>query len=148
MSQEENPAHPDDIEEDQQSSDDWEHITPQDEGFSVESQREEPTYTELVPVPVSQNDISRSSQRSTSSQYQSHDESIGDLSGLIDECLKATDSGVLKENSGDAESFSAFDMSSKSHSNEESQTSEDESPQASYHELFRAPVMDALQQTG
>ena len=61
--------------------------------------------------------------------------------------LKA-DSGVLKENSGDAERFSAFDMSSKSHSNEESQTSEDESPQASYHELFGAPVMDALQQKG
>merc|ERR1712240_257641 len=116
----------------------------------------------------SQNDISMSSQQSTSSQYQSQDESIGDLSGqpstssqyqspdesigdlsgLIDECLKATDSGVLKENSGDAESFSAFDMSSKSHSNEESQTSEDEFPQSSYHDLFRAPVMDALQQTG
>ena len=60
---------------------------PQGEGFSVESQREESTYTELVPVPVSQNDYSRSSQRSmssqrsTSSQYPSHDESIGDFSG-------------------------------------------------------------------
>ena len=187
MSQEENPAHPDDIEEDQQSSDDWEHVTPQDEGFSVESQREEPTYTELVPVPVSQNDISMSSQPSTSSQYQSHDESIGDLSGqpstssqyqspddsigdlsgqpstssqyqspddsigdldgFIDAYLKETD---LKDNSGDAESFPAFDniMSSKSLSNEEPQTSEDESPQATYDEVFTAPVMGALQQTG
>ena len=81
MSQEENPAHPDDIEEDQQSSDDWEHVTPQDEGFSDESQREVPTYTTLVPVPVSQHDISMSSQPSTSSQYQSPDESIGDSSG-------------------------------------------------------------------
>ena len=62
MSEEENPAQPDDIEEDQQSYDDWEHVTPQGEGFSVESQREEPTYTELVPVPVSQNDYSMSSQ--------------------------------------------------------------------------------------
>ena len=148
MSQEENPAHPDDIEEDQQSSDDWEHVTPQDEGFSDESQREVPTYTTLVPVAVSQYDISMSSQPSTSSQYQSHDESIGDLSGLIDECLKETDSGVLKDNSGDAESFPAFDMSSKSLSNEEPQTSKDESPQALSDKVFTAPVMGALQQTG
>ena len=178
MSEEENPAHPDDIEEDQQSSDDWEHVTPQGEGFSVESQREEPTYTELVPVPVSQNDISMSSQRSTSSQYQSHDESIGDLSGqpstssqyqspdesieepnqylchdesigdldgFIDKYLKETD---LKDNSGDAESFPAFDMSSKSLSNEEPQTSEDESPQALSDKVFAAPVLGALQQLG
>ena len=144
MSQEENPAHPDDIEEDQQSSNDWEHVTPQDEGFSDESQREVPTYTTLVPAEVSQYDISMSSQPGTSSQYQSHDDSMG---YLIDEVLKE-DSGVLKENSGDAESFSALDISSKSHSHEESQTSEDESAQASYHELFGAPVMDALQQKG
>merc|ERR1712240_179746 len=68
-----------------------------------------------------------SGQPSTSSQYQSLDDSIGDLSGHINECLKETDSGVLKDNSGDAESFPAFDMSSKSLSNEEPQTSEDES---------------------
>ena len=168
MSQEGNPALHDDSEKDQQSSNDWEHVPSQEEGFRDESQGEVPTYITLVPAEVSQYDISMSSQPGTSSQYQSHDESIGDLSaqpstsslyqspdesigdlsGLIDECLKATDSGVLKENSGDAESFSAFDMSSKSHSNEESQTSEDESPQATYDEVFTAPVMGALQQTG
>ena len=63
MSEEENPAKPDDFEED-----DWIQVPLQGEGFSVESQGEESTLTELVPVPVSQNDYSRSSQRSTSSQ--------------------------------------------------------------------------------
>ena len=138
----------DDSEEDQPSFKEWEHAISQEEGFHGESKGDELSFTRLEHAEPSQHDYSMSSQPGTSSQYQSHDESIGDLSGLIDECLKATDSGVLKENSGDAESFSAFDMSSKSHSNEESQTSEDESPQASYDELFRAPVMDALQQTG
>ena len=77
MSQEENPALPDDSEEDQQSSNDWEHVTPQDEGFSDESQREVPTYTTLVPAEVSQYDISMSSQPGMSSQYQGHDDSMG-----------------------------------------------------------------------
>ena len=39
-------------------------------------------------------------------------------------------------------------MSSKSLSNEEPQTSEDESQEATYDEVFTAPVMGALQQTG
>ena len=144
MSQEENPAIPDDSKEDQQSSNDWEHVPSQEEGFRDESQGEVPTYTTLVPAEVSQYDISMSSQPGTSSQYQSHDESIGDL---INEVLKE-DSGVLKEDSGDATSFSALDISSKSHSHEESQTSEEEAAQASYYEVFGASVMDALEQKG
>ena len=144
MSQEENPAHPDDI-EDQQSSNDWEHVTPQDEGFSDESQREVPTYTTLVPAEVSQYDISMSSQPGTSSQYHSHEKSQSPfekdlLEDIIDE--------VLHEDSGDAPSFSALDISSKSHSHEESQTSEEEAAQASYYEVFGASVIDALEQKG
>ena len=146
MSQEENPALPDDSEEDQQSSNDWEHVPSQEEGFRDESQGEVPTYTTLVPAEVSQYNISMSSQPGTSSQYQSHDESIGDL---IDEVLKE-DSGVLKENSGDAESFSALDISSKSHSHEESQPSVEDAAQDEYA-VFRASiqsVIDAMEQKG
>ena len=144
MSQEEDLALHDDSEEDQPSSKEWEHVISQEEGFRDESQGDEPSFTTLEPAEPSQYDFSMSSQPGTSSQYQSHDESIG---YLIDEVLKE-DSGVLKENSGDAESFSALDISSKSHSHEESQTSEEESAQASYHELFGASVMDALEQKG
>ena len=143
MSQEEDLALHDDSEEDQQSSNEWEHVPSQEEGFRDESQGDEPTYTTLLPAELSQYDFSMSSQPGTSSQYQSHDESIGDL---IDEVLKE-DSGVLKEDSGDATSFSALDISSKSHSHEESQTSEEEAAQASY-EVFGASVMDALEQKG
>ena len=109
MSQEEDPALPDDSEEDQQSSNDWEHVPSQEEGFRDESQGEVPTYTTLVPAEVSQYDISMSSQPGTSSQYQSHEES---QSPSEKEFLEDIINEVLHEDSGDAPSFSALDISS------------------------------------
>ena len=139
MSQEEDLALHDDSEEDQPSSKEWEHVLSQEEGFRDESQGDEPSFTTLEPAEPSQYDFSMSSQPGTSSQYQSHEESIEDI---INE--------VLDEDSEDAPSFSALDISSKSHSHEESQPSEEDAAQASY-EVFGASiqsVMDALEQQG
>ena len=139
MSQEEDPALHDDREEDQQSSNDWEHVPSQEEGFRDESQGDEPSFTTLEPAEPSQHDYSMSSQPGTSSQYQSHEESIEDI---INE--------VLDEDSEDAPSFSALDISSKSHSHEESQPSVEDAAQDA-DAVFGASiqsVMDALEQKG
>ena len=115
------------------------HDDSEEEGFLDESQGDKPSFTTLEPAEPSQYDFSMSSQPGTSSQYQSHEESIGDI---IDE--------VLKEDSGDATSFSALDISSKSHSHEESQPSVEDAAQDAYA-VFGASiqsVMDALEQKG
>ena len=129
----------DDSEEDQPSFKEWEHAISQEEGFRDESQGDELTFTTLEPAEPSQYDFSMSSQPGTSSQYQSHEESIEDI---INE--------VLDEDSDDAPIFSALDISSKSHSHEESQPSVEDAAQAAYA-VFGASiqsVIDAMEQKG
>ena len=139
MSQEEDLVLHDDSEEDQPSFKEWEHAISQEEGFRDESQGDKPSFTTLEPAEPSQYDFSMSSQPGTSSQYQSHEESIEDI---INE--------VLDEDSEDAPSFSALDISSKSHSHEESQPSVEDAAQDEYA-VFGASiqsVIDAMEQKG
>ena len=118
MSQEENPALPDDSEEDQQSSNDWKHVPSQEEGFRDESQGDEPSFTTLEPAEPSQHDYSMSSQPGTSSQYHSHEESqLPSEKEFLEDIINE----VLHEDSGDAPSFSALNISSQCQSHEESQ---------------------------
>ena len=147
MSQEEDLVLHDDSEEDQPSFKEWEHVISQEEGFRDESQGDEPSFTTLEPAEPSQHDYSMSSQPGTSSQYQSHEES---QSRSEKEFLEDIINEVLHEDSGDAPSFSALDISSQSHSHEESQPSVEDAAQDEYA-VFGASiqsVIDAMEQKG
>ena len=131
----------DDSEEDQPSFKEWEHAISQEEVFHDESEGDEPSFTRLEHAEPSQHDYSMSSQPATSSQYHSHEESQSPsekdlLEDIIDE--------VLHEDSGDAPSFSALDISSQCHSHEESQLPSEEDAAEDELAVFGGAVQSCL----